>query len=127
MVEVISEEKLICTVKFQKAHGSGLVPCNKTQTPKTQTQNADTHTSGRNPTQIREVFRSTRWAAASLFLKPEFNQAAMPMPRSQLISLDATPHYHVVSRCVRRQFLCGVDVQTGPPVRSVAKHRSYGT
>ena len=37
----------------------------------------------------------------------------MPMPRSQLISLDATPHYHVVSRCVRRQFLCGVDVQTG--------------
>ena len=37
----------------------------------------------------------------------------MPMPRSQLISLDATPHYHVVSRCVRRQFRCGFDVQTG--------------
>ena len=37
----------------------------------------------------------------------------MPMPRSQLISLDATPNYHVVSRCVRRQFLCGVDLQTG--------------
>ena len=36
----------------------------------------------------------------------------MPMPRSQLVSLDATPHYHVVSRCVRRQYLCGVDMQT---------------
>ena len=36
----------------------------------------------------------------------------MPMPRSQLISLDATPHYHLISRCVRRQFLCGVDVAT---------------
>lgn len=37
----------------------------------------------------------------------------MPMPRSQLISLEATPHYHVISRCVRRQFLCGFDAMTG--------------
>jgi len=41
----------------------------------------------------------------------------MPMSRNQLISLDATPHYHVVSRCVRFQVLCGVDVQTGRDFR----------
>lgn len=50
---------------------------------------------------------------ASLSLRPELNQPAMPMPCSQLVSLDATPHYHAVSRCVRRQCLCGIDVLTG--------------
>ena len=37
----------------------------------------------------------------------------MPLPRCQLVSPDATPYYHVVSRCVRRQFLCGLDALTG--------------
>jgi len=37
----------------------------------------------------------------------------MATPRSQLIDPDYPMHYHLVSRCVRRSWLCGVDPVSG--------------
>tara|TARA_Y100001934_G_scaffold258185_1_gene328117 strand:+ start:13889 stop:14860 length:972 start_codon:yes stop_codon:yes gene_type:complete len=31
----------------------------------------------------------------------------MTRPRNTIVSLDATPYYHVMSRCVRQSYLCG--------------------
>lgn len=46
----------------------------------------------------------------------------MKFSRKALISLEATPYYHCVSRCMRRAFLCGRgrDERTG----QCSEHRS---
>ncbi|ARN72648.1 transposase [Oceanicoccus sagamiensis] len=37
----------------------------------------------------------------------------MTQPRKTLVSIADTPYYHIVSRCVRRSYLCGVDHHSG--------------
>ncbi|PCK09660.1 MAG: transposase, partial [Alteromonadaceae bacterium] len=46
----------------------------------------------------------------------------MTRPRKEQVSIGDTPYYHIVSRCVRRTFLCGTDANTG---KSYEHRRSW--
>ncbi len=46
-------------------------------------------------------------------LPPGFSIHLMATPRSLLIDPNTPLHYHLISRCVRRSFLCGKDKLTG--------------
>ena len=46
------------------------------------------------------------------FAAAAFNHSRMTTPRRQLVDAEHPCDYHLVSRCVRRSWLCGVDWQT---------------
>ena len=37
----------------------------------------------------------------------------MTIARCRQISVETTPYYHIIGRCVRRAFLCGFDSSSG--------------
>jgi hypothetical protein len=43
----------------------------------------------------------------------------MTQARKALGSVEDTPYYHLVTRCVRRTFLCGVDKNSGKTTSTV--------
>ena len=37
----------------------------------------------------------------------------MTIARCRQVNIETTPYYHVIGRCVRRAFLCGLDASSG--------------
>ena len=62
---------------------------------------------------FRDVPSSASWATIVIVETLSVCVPAMTYPRESLICLRATPYYHVVSRCVRRAWLWGVDEYAG--------------
>ena len=46
----------------------------------------------------------------------------MTRPRATLVSVEDTPYYHCIGRCVRRAYWCGEDPLTG---KSFAHRRQW--
>ena len=68
-------------------------------------------TRGQAPSSSQQL--TFKLSLCSLLSPSSQKELPVTRPRKEQISLQDTPYYHVVSRCVRRSYLCGTDHTSG--------------